>query len=114
MNRQVREALFERCLGYCEKCGKPLGTDWAVHHRKLRSQGGRDSLDNLLALHHACHNLGTDAVHLNPAHSMERGYIVPRHAEPQMWELTLPNGNVVCLSPEGNYELIREADSDGW
>lgn len=113
--KALREQLWQRCGGYCEKCGSTLNpNNWALHHRKLRSQGGQDAIENVVALHHKCHNLGTKSVHLNPALSTEQGYIVPSWAEPAAWELLLPNGSLVLLSPEGNYETIRKAYSDGW
>lgn len=115
MKRELREQVWARCNGYCEKCGKPMREDdFAVHHRRLRSQGGQDVVENLLALHHKCHNLGTHSVHMNPTSSMLRGYIVPRHAEPSETPLTRANGDVLLLTPEGTYELIRKADSNGW
>lgn len=115
MDKSLREQVWERCNGYCEKCGKPLSPlSWALHHRKLRSQGGKDAVENLLALHHACHNTGTKSVHLNPAMSMQSGHIVPRHAEPHEYELTLPNGDRVTLTPEGTYNTVRKAGSGGW
>lgn len=113
MNDAVRQAVFARCAGYCEKCGKPLPYSWALHHRKLRSQGGTDTPDNLVALHHECHNLRTQSVHMNPSLSIKQGYIVPSWADPASWELELPNGSVVCLDKEGNYVEVRKV-TDGW
>lgn len=37
----------------CEKCGK-VAVD--IHHKKKRSQGGSDEIDNLIALCRVCHN----------------------------------------------------------
>jgi hypothetical protein len=73
MKIDLREKVLERCQGLCEKCGRSLPESWALHHRKLRSQGGKDVVQNFLALHHACHNMGTDAVHMNPANSIKNG-----------------------------------------
>ena len=43
----LREKVLTRCGGYCELCGFGLNDTFALHHRKLRSRGGKDTLDNL-------------------------------------------------------------------
>jgi hypothetical protein len=50
--KHLRELVLARCKAYCEKCGLGLTEDFALHHRKLRSRGGKDTVDNLIALHH--------------------------------------------------------------
>ncbi len=53
----TREALRERANGRCERCRR---RDYEVrcdaHHRKLKSQGGTDDLQNLLYLCRSCHH----------------------------------------------------------
>lgn len=94
-----REALWERCNGYCEKCGFPLfPTNWAAHHRKLKSRGGTDDLCNLMAVHHFCHNLGTDSIHLNPAFAENNGWIVSSWDDPATAPITLSDGQRVTLT----------------
>lgn len=111
--KEMREIVLARCGGYCEKCGKPLPNEgYALHHRKLRSQGGQDAVSNFLALHHKCHNLGTDSVHLNPMISTQKGYIVRGHADPLETLLTLPDGSNVILTEEGTYEYVKEGKDD--
>jgi hypothetical protein len=109
----LRALVLKRCKGYCEKCGRALNNDFALHHRKLRSAGGKDAVENFLALHHECHNLGTKSVHLNPKDSMEKGYIVSRYREPLACPLMLPDGSSVILTEEGTYLLIKEGEH-GW
>lgn len=70
----LRERLYERCRGYCEKCGWPLGTNWAMHHRVLQSRV--DDIRNVLALGHDCHNGKRGSVHLSPINAIYAGYIV--------------------------------------
>ena len=106
MAKQLREQVFERCQGYCEKCGGPLPETWALHHRKLRSQGGKDVVENFVALHHACHNMGTDAVHFNPASAIRDGFIVPSWAQPDTTTVTLADGSSVILTQEGTYRYL--------
>lgn len=110
----LREAVISRCQNYCEMCGNALTNTFALHHRKLKSRGGKDTLDNLIALHHKCHNLGTESVHLNIKMATERGYIVPSYATPSDYPLHLANGSIVTLSAEGTYIYLEKADKNGW
>lgn len=112
--RELREKILTRCQGYCEKCGFGLTEDFALHHRKLRSRGGQDTIENLVALHHKCHNLGTDSVHMNIKVATLSGHIVPRHADPQDYPLHLPNGEIVTLSTEGTYIYLERRKDNGW
>jgi hypothetical protein len=99
----LREQVFERCKGYCEKCGKPLPYGWALHHRKLKSRGGEDTVQNFLALHHECHNTGTKSVHMNPSEAERNGWIVGSWQDPLECPVTLPDGSSVRLTAEGTY-----------
>ena len=65
MDKIIAETVLARANGYCERCGKP-SSDLALHHRKLKSRGGKDEVSNLVGVCHPCHNLGTDSIHLNP------------------------------------------------
>jgi len=106
--RAVRDALLARCKGYCESCGWPLQTNWAAHHRKLRSHGRDDSLSNLVALHHNCHNLATDSVHLSPGPAYERGLLVRSYEDPSEVPLILRDGKAVLLSD--TYTEVRHGN----
>jgi hypothetical protein len=101
MDKKLREALFQRSGGYCELCGGVLPESWALHHRKLKSQGGKDELSNIVALHHECHNLGTDSVHLNPAKAVSMGFIVPSWDTPEDVLICTPEGGKVRLLNNG-------------
>jgi hypothetical protein len=108
-----RQLVYSRSKGYCEKCGKQLPESWALHHRKLKSRGGQDEVANLVALHHSCHNLGTDSVHLNPTTASDKGLMVPSWQAPQDCPLTLPDGSIVTLTDDGEYHYL-ERKLDGW
>jgi hypothetical protein len=110
---KVREVVYLRCKGFCEKCGKRLPESWALHHRKLRSRGGADTPSNFVALRHGCHNLDTNSVHFNPAESVTKGLMVSSWASPEECPLTLPDGSIVTLTEEGEY-LFIERKNDGW
>ena len=112
MNQRVVEIVLERAGFYCEKCGHS-GSGFALHHRKLRSQGGEDTPSNLIAVHHGCHNLNTDSIHLNPAIAKRNGWIVPGWAEPHEFPMTLPDGSKVYLDDEGGYTIMEEGIEDG-
>ena len=102
---KLRAQVWERSGGYCERCQIPLHPEqWALHHRKLRSQGGKDELPNLIALHHHCHNLGTDSVHLNPKEATRRGLIVSSWDDPSNITVEFDDGTLVYLTDDGRYK----------
>jgi len=111
--QEAREVVKSRAGGYCEKCGKRLGDSWALHHRKLRSRGGKDEYANFVALHHECHNTGTQSVHLNPSESERLGLIVGSWQRPSDIPLTLPSGDIVLLTDDGSYRYL-ERKENGW
>ena len=109
MKQEVVDIVLERAGYYCEACGQN-GDNFALHHRKLKSQGGKDEPCNLIAVHHQCHNLGTHSIHLSPAKAIAKGQIVPSWAEPEETALHLPDGSKVLLDNEGSYISIEEGD----
>lgn len=86
---------------------------WAIHHRKLRSRGGQDTYSNLVALHHECHNTGTDSVHLNPSASNRAGLMVATWQDSNEVPLILPSGAIVLLTDDGSYHYL-EGKENGW
>lgn len=93
--QDLRREVFERAHWTCE-ARHALGTVcsrrevWAgrghleAHHRLMRSQGGPDTLENLVAVcrtHHA-------EIHAHPARSYELGLLIPSWAGPpeKCWE----------------------------
>jgi hypothetical protein len=100
----MRGAILELAGGCCGMCGRALPGYWECHHRRLRSQGGRDEIANALALHFACH----DFAHDNRTWAWVRGYIVHRPDEPatrpvlrhgRVWQLLSDSGWVDCDPP---------------
>jgi hypothetical protein len=117
--RNNRDVVLARSGGYCERCGIPLANDWALHHRKLRKHGGDNSPANLMALHHHCHNLGTDSVHLNPANAYAMGWLVRSTQDPEFIAMRLPNGTDVLLTTTGDYlsaglKMTEDGERNGW
>lgn len=108
----LRGLAYSRSVGYCEKCGRQLGESWALHHRKLKSRGGKDEITNVLALHHECHNMATDSVHSNPNKATETGHMVPSWEDPAECPVMLANGSSVILTPLGTYKYL--VTKEGW
>lgn len=96
--KRLRRILLDRSRGFCESCGFQLNPeDWAAHHRQLRSHQGAHETNNLVALHHECHNLAPRSVHMRPRWARERGLIVPMAMDPATTPLMLPGGSWVLL-----------------
>ena len=106
MDKDTARTVLERSRGYCERCGVP-SHDLALHHRKLKSRGGKDEVSNLVAICHKCHNLGTESIHLNPKKATLKGWMVPTYADTEYYPLHLADGSVVRLDNEGNYQEIE-------
>ncbi|MBV9291580.1 MAG: HNH endonuclease [Frankiales bacterium] len=98
----VEAALQARAAGRCELCGQALQNRCQRHHRKLRAQGGRDTVTNLVLIHPACHH----TVHMNPEWAREHGWIVTSRRNPATVPVTLHTRRQVLLTPDGEY---REA-----
>jgi hypothetical protein len=77
-----------------------------MHHRKLKSRGGKDEITNVLALHHHCHNLGTHSVHLAPTPATVQGYLVASWDDPSKIAVTLGDGQEALLTEDGRYEFL--------
>lgn len=92
---ELRRVIHERAGGRCERCGTPLVDAFEAHHRKLRSQGGRDDVTNLVALDGDCHRWA----HENPDAATAAGWIVRSHSKPENAAVTLWDGRTVRLLP---------------
>jgi hypothetical protein len=106
VDKKIAETVLNRAGNYCEKCGK-VGSDFALHHRKLKSRGGKDSVANLMAVHHGCHNLDTDSIHANPAQATKMGWMVPSWADPEDYPIHLPDGFIVRFDDQGTFKRIE-------
>lgn len=80
MDPATRHSIYQRAGGRCDRCAAPLpGDAWECHHRQLRSRGGTDEPENLLALCASCHHVH---VHGKPRQATEAGYMVPSWGDP--------------------------------
>jgi hypothetical protein len=110
VDKKLARIIEERAGGYCEVCGTPALPSMAFHHRKLRSRGGKDSVSNLIWVHHGCHNLKTSSIHLNPDYATQKGWMVASWQEPGETPFTRPDGSIVLLSDDGTVKILMEGD----
>lgn len=104
----LRQTLWDRTDGgFCEACGGKLNPLWwDANHRKLKGQGGRDELPNLIALHPSCHTIGAGSVHQETGWAYDRGLLVRSALDPRTAPLYLPDGRSVLLTYDGQYEEV--------
>ncbi len=69
-NPAVVAQLFERSHGICEICHSSPAVH--PHHKRMRSQGGKDELANLLHVCGWCHSM----IHEKPALAYEQGWLI--------------------------------------
>ena len=113
MDKKIVEIVHQRANGYCEVCGQTL-YDGALHHRKLKSRGGKDTPSNLIFIHHGCHNLNTDSIHLNPAKAEENGWMVGSWQEPEEVPMVYANGSIVLLKQDGKIQLLEASNESNY
>ena len=102
--KKVRDQVYKRCGGYCELCGGVLiPGEWALHHRQFRSAGGKDLVENLMALHHNCHNGSKKSVHLSPLVAKVNGWQVVAGKDPSQVPCLIPRDKWVLFTTSGAY-----------
>ena len=106
LKQEIVQLVEERAGHYCETCGQPALESMALHHRKLKSRGGKDSVSNLIRVHHSCHNLGNHSIHGNPSLATERGWMVSSWDEPENAKMLRPDGCWVLLGNYGSVEIV--------
>lgn len=103
----LREVLYGRASGRCERCGRGLeDTGMEAHHRKLRSQGGRDDASTCVALCPGCHRWA----HANPRQAQSDGWIVRERSIPAQVAVVLHDGRTVRFCDDGTYDVVWLAD----
>lgn len=115
----LRRLLNKRCDGACERCGFPLDIldngDYLfdLHHRQRRTQGGRDVLSNVAAIHAGCHTITSKSVHQDVRVATEEGWLVPAYQSPAnvpllyrgLWAQMDDEGAVTYLDPRSVWEV---------
>lgn len=99
----VRAALRERAGDCCEICGVRANN---AHHRRNKSQGGRDTLANLMLL---CGS-GTTGCHgnvtMNPKWAAESGYTIRGTVDEPETVPVLIRGERCILEDDGSVVVI--------
>lgn len=74
--QEVKDAVWRRSGGMCEAKASPECRKYAgqLHHRRMRSQGGPDTVENALHVCTPCHGY----IHDNPQQSYEAGWLIRR------------------------------------
>lgn len=107
---RVRKLVLARSMGYCEVGGEVLDPmDRALHHRKLRKQGGTDQADNVLVVCHGHHNLRSDSIHLNVSKASANGYLVQSWQEPSEVLVKIHGKHWAKLGTDGRYHEASPA-----
>ncbi len=112
LTSKERERLAARSDGICEKCGVAQATNW--HHRKNRSQGGKNNMGNAMHLcgsgNTGCHGYITE----HPAESYDKGWSVRSGFNPAdvpvlrrgEWAILTEDG-FMFLPPTGRDRCVR-------
>jgi hypothetical protein len=103
-----REAVKQRAMGRCERCGGP-GSQW--HHRRGRSVKDlhRHCPCNGVWLCPTCHTWA----HAHPEEAREEGFIVSRaESSPGRWGLAHYQGRFVRPDCQGGWQTSERGDQD--
>lgn len=105
--REVAEIVAERAQGMCEIMAPHTGCTGRaehMHHRKLRSQGGEHTVENLVNICERCHTY----THMHPAEANTNGWIVRSSYDPRHVPFQRRGGNVF-LHDNGEMEAYHIA-----
>ncbi|MGN6162551.1 MAG: HNH endonuclease [Marmoricola sp.] len=108
----VREEVWERAGGYCERCGKAIGTSaMSVHHRRPRRMGGTtDPAVNTPANLAILCGSGTTGCHGEiESHRTEAyadGWLLHAGQDPADVPVRLRGGPMIFLTPDGGYRSL--------
>ena len=112
MDKKLVAIVHQRSQGYCEVCGGFIQGEGALHHRKLKSRGGKDSASNLIYIHHSCHNMSTDSIHLNPQKAEDKGWMVASWQEPHETPMVMADGGFALLLDDGTIKRLGEGNGN--
>lgn len=109
ISQEQRRSIYHRDGFACRRCGR--GTDLTVHHRKNRSQGGKNEGPNLVTL---CGS-GTTGCHgwvgANPRIGYALGWLVPSWANPAEWPVRMGEGH---WSQPKDFEWMKLDQGTEW
>lgn len=106
----VVDAVLERAVHSCERCGCAVGdkrgTDHHIHHRRPRAMGGTDRPDtnlpsNLLLLCPDCH----EGVESRRGDALDCGWLVSQLCDPAETAVFLFGDRIRYLTVDGRYSI---------
>lgn len=103
---EVADIVRSRASYMCELMIRDAGCNGKaqhLHHRKMRSQGGEHTVENLVSACTNCHHY----VHMKPAISYSHGWLVRSTRDPDH-EPFLRRGGAVLLLEDGGFEHVAE------
>jgi hypothetical protein len=101
----TREMVWTRANSCCERCGQGLTrqSEHSLHHRLLKSRGGRDHVTNLVLLCGTGTTLCHGLVHREVTLSEADGWILPSGTQPAVQSIVHWSGELRWLLPDGTY-----------
>lgn len=107
---EVAETVVNRAMGMCEIMSRETGCNGRaehLHHRRLRSQGGEHTVENLIHICSPCHAW----LHAHPAIAYTNGWLVKGVKDPA--EVPVKRrGGLTLLTPSGDFEAAHVAPLD--
>lgn len=104
------DLVCERDDWRCVVCGDPIrgrrGSEWSVHHRKLRSHGVDNRPANLILVCGHGTSLCHGAIHAGPNAAREAGWMVRSTADPAATVMAHSQHGWVLLDNEGGLARV--------
>lgn len=110
------DAALQRDQFSCVVCGGALhgdrGTDWSIHHRLRRSQGGDNRLSNLVSV--CGHGTAGDhgAIHAAPEVARRAGWMLRRGDDPTLMVMAHAAHGHVYLTNDGGWQTRRPSQGN--
>lgn len=96
----LRPHIWTRSGGFCEQCERAVHYNtFHAHHRKFRSRGGKDLIENLVVLCDSCHRWA----HREGTMATKLGFAVPSRNNEGSTPILLWGRRWVFLQPDGSY-----------
>jgi hypothetical protein len=108
MNPAAALTVIERSGGRCEVTGDFIAEgEGHLHHRQLKSRGGRDVASNLIRVTDVVHR----QIHDQPKESLLNGAMVGSWQEPEKTRFRQPDGCWVLLADDGSVTVLGDDPS---
>lgn len=100
--KEIAQIVVDRADGMCEIMSRETGCNGRaeqLHHRQLRSQGGKHDVENMIHICEPCHHWA----HMHPAVAYTKGWIVKSTKNPSSVPIER-RGKLVLLTEHGGLE----------